>query len=367
MSNKTYISILTLWAFATASLPGQSRQATKTTHIVWVMTDGFRWQELFNGADASLMTKANGVQDVDALKKEFWRETPEERRSALLPFLWGTIAKQGQIYGNRDKGSEATVTNGLNFSYPGYNESFTGFPDPRIDSNDKKNNPNVTVFEWLNNKPAYHGKVAAFGAWDTFPFIFNASRAGFLVNAGYDPLPGFEGNPTILLLNQLKSNSPRDWADEPFDNLTFHTTLEYVKQRKPRVLYLSLGETDEWAHSRKYAEYLHSANRADTYLKTLWDTLQSMPEYRGTTTLIYSVDHGRGIGEQWTTHGQKILEARWIWMAFMGPDTPALGERANIAPVTQSQIAATMAALLGEDYVAAVPKAGAVIADVIRK
>jgi hypothetical protein len=37
------------------------------------------------------------------------------------------------------------VTNGKKFSYPGYNEILTGSGDPRIDSNDKKPNRNVTV------------------------------------------------------------------------------------------------------------------------------------------------------------------------------------------------------------------------------
>jgi hypothetical protein len=54
-----------------------------------------------------------------------------------------------------------------------------GFADPRIASNDKIPNPNVTVLEWLHNKPEFRGKVAAFGAWDTFPAIFNAERPGF--------------------------------------------------------------------------------------------------------------------------------------------------------------------------------------------
>jgi hypothetical protein len=52
-------------------------------------------------------------------------------------------------------------------------------------------------------------------------------------------------------------------------------------------------------------------------------------------------------------------------MAFLGPDTPAMGERSNIQPLTQSQIAATLAAFLGEDYVADFPKAGKPIADVL--
>jgi hypothetical protein len=52
-------------------------------------------------------------------------------------------------------------------------------------------------------------------------------------------------------------------------------------------------------------------------------------------------------------------------MAFLGPDTPALGERRRGPVVTESEVAATLAALLGEDYRAAVPQAGAPIADVL--
>jgi hypothetical protein len=54
-----------------------------------------------------------------------------------------------------------------------------------------------------------------------------------------------------------------------------------------------------------------------------------------------------------------------MWMAFLGPDTPALGERTECDRVTQSQIAATLAALLGEDYRRAVPRSGAVIEQVL--
>ena len=52
-------------------------------------------------------------------------------------------------------------------------------------------------------------------------------------------------------------------------------------------------------------------------------------------------------------------------MAFLGPDTQALGERANVAAVTQNQIAATLAAFLGEDYTADISKAGKPIGDVL--
>jgi hypothetical protein len=259
------------------------------------------------------------------------------------------------------------VTNGLNFSYPGYNETLTGFADPRVHSNDNVPNPNVTVFEWLNAKPEFAGKVAAFGAWDVFNGIFNKERCGFVVNAGYDPLTAIPATPELALLNALKAETVRIWLDEPFDPIPYRTAVEYLKVKKPRVLFVGLGETDDWAHTGSYPEYLNAAHLGDSYLKELWELVQSMPEYRGKTTLIALPDHGRGVGAKWTDHGEKIPESKETWMAFLGPDTAGLGERKQVGPVTESQIAATLAALLGEDYHAAVAKSGAPIGDVLGK
>ncbi|HET6897782.1 MAG TPA: AP protein, partial [Vicinamibacteria bacterium] len=139
--------------------------ARRTENVVLITTDGLRWQEVFSGADEALLTKDAGVADPEALRAELWRDTPAARREALLPFLWQVLAKQGQLFGNADQGHVARVTNGRNFSYPGYNELLSGRADPRIDSNDKKPNPNVTVLEWLNGREAYRGKVAAFCSW----------------------------------------------------------------------------------------------------------------------------------------------------------------------------------------------------------
>ncbi len=275
------------------------------------------------------------------------------------------MATGGQLYGNRDEGSTAYVTNGFNFSYPGYSETLCGFPDPRIHSNDKLPNSNVTVLEWLNNMPAYRGKIAAFGAWDVFPSIFNAARAGFPVNAGYDPFDLLPASPRADLLNHLKAESPHIWEDEAFDVIPFYTAIEYLQARHPRILYLSLGETDDWAHAGNYTEYLNSTHRVDDYLAMLWKTVQSLPDYQGKTTLIFSPDHGRGEMAEWKSHGQKIPDSKYIWMAFLGPDTPPMGERLQIPDVTQNQLAATLAALLSQDYHSSVPKSGKPLDDVL--
>ena len=182
----------------------------------------------------------------------------------------------------------------LVFSYPGYSETLCGFADPRINSNDNVPNPNVTVLEWLKNRPSFQGDIAAFGAWDVIAAVFNPERSKLTVNAGYDPFIAIPDTPRLELLNHLKAETPRVWDDEPFDAIPFYTAVEYLKAKKPRVLYLSLGETDDWAHAGKYTEYLDSAHRVDSYLRALWELVQSMPEYRGNTTLIFSPDHGRG-------------------------------------------------------------------------
>ena len=364
--------------FALAALAPSARAQVssdhKTQHVIFVMTDGFRWQELFDGAEESLMNKQNGkVKNEAELKKSYWRATPEERREALMPFVWQVIAKQGQIFGNRDKGSDAYVTNHMFFSYPGYNETLCGFPDDeRIHSNDNIPNPNVTVLEWLKNRPGFSerksedGDIAAFGAWDVIANVFNPQRSHLTANAGYVPLTLTPSTPELDLINHLKLETPRVWDDEPFDALPFYTAAEYMKLKHPKILYISLGETDDWAHAGQYTEYLDSAHRVDAYLRAIWELAQSIPEYRGNTTLIFSPDHGRGKApKKWRDHGQKIPDSKYIWMMFLGPDTQPLGERAKIAPVTQSQIAATLAAFFGQDYAADVAKAGKPIADVL--
>ena len=102
------------------------------------------------------------------------------------------------------------------------------------------------------------------------------------MTAGYDPFLPAGLTPKLELLNRLKADGPRVWDDEPFDAIPFYTAVEYLKEKKPRVLYLSLGETDDWAHGGRYREYLDSAHRVDAYVKALWDLAQSLPEYRAT-------------------------------------------------------------------------------------
>jgi hypothetical protein len=335
--------------------------APKTQAVVLIVSDGLRWQEVFTGADATLLDEQHGGiwESAASLKARYWNDDPTLRRRMLFPFLWDVVAKQGQLFGNQTKGSIAHVTNGLAFSYPGYNEMLTGRPDARINSNEFGPNPNVTVYEWLNQMPKFHGRVAAFATWHTFTDIFNEPRSHLTLQAGGRRLPHGSG-PRDVLLDELYQKTSQFEPGDIWDEFLQIPLVEYIKSAKPKALFVGYGETDDWAHAGRYDALLESAHQMDANVRELWDTMQAMPEYRGRTTFIITCDHGRGSGlEEWKEHGVDQHGSENVWIAVIGPDTPPLGERSGPPEVVQAQIAATIAALLGQDYRAAAPGAAA--------
>jgi len=154
----------------------------------------------------------------------------------------------------------------------------------------------------------------------------------------------------LAALNDAIRDVTHVWDNVRDDGLTFLGTAEYVKVKKPRVLYISFGETDDWAHEGRYDIVLDCARRTDGFVERLWDLLQEMPEYFGKTSLVLTTDRGRGETRvDWKNHGKDTPGSDRMWIAVMGPDTPPLGCRRDL-DVTQGQVAATVAALLGEDY-----------------
>jgi hypothetical protein len=360
---------LLLVALAAGSLaPAQTPAPLKTRNVVLIVSDGLRWQEVFTGADPTLLNEKNGgIWDAEKdLRREFWRDDVSERRKALFPFLWGTVAAHGQIFGNRNLGSNARVTNGLAFSYPGYNEMLTGHPDARIDSNEFGPNPNISVFEWLNSLPALNGQVSVYATWSIFKDIFNVARSHLPLQVGWD-LP-YRGDltPRQELMNQLYRTTTKLEDEDVYDAFLQVPLLDSFAKQQPRVLFVGYGETDNWAHSGRYDLVLHSAHVFDQFVEQLWNTLQKLPAYRDTTTFIITTDHGRGSGPvEWKEHGNEQKGSENIWLAVMGPDTAPLGERRQTAEIHQAQIAATIAALLGQDYRHAVPAAAPPITEIM--
>lgn len=324
-------------------------QAQKTENLIIVTLDGMRWQEVFGGADDSLLKNKEFTKDSAGTYREYWDNSPFIRRKKLFPFLWNTVAVHGSLYGNRQFGCNVNNANPYWFSYPGYNEIFTGYPDDSVNSNDKKWNKNESVLEFLNRQKDYKGKVAAFATWDVFPYILNDQRSGVYVNADTTSfiLSGEKGQ----LLNDWQKLAPRPLGVRP-DVITYLGAREYLKEKKPKVLYIAFDETDDLAHEGMYDLYLKTARAEDKMIEDIWNLVQSLPGYKNKTTLFITCDHGRGDlkKEDWRHHGQKIPESSQIWFAIIGPGITAEGEVKNAVQYYQAQFAAFFAALLGFDF-----------------
>ncbi|MEZ5366237.1 MAG: hypothetical protein R2748_28845 [Bryobacterales bacterium] len=327
----------------------------QTQNVILVTTDGLRWQDVFHGMDPQLenLKEAGMTGDGAEVRRRFDGKTPEERRKKLMPFLWSTVVNEGVLIGDRDHGSVARVRNRHRFSYPGYSEIMTGRPqDDVINSNDLKPNPSTTVLEIVRSKlDLPREKVALFGSWNVFQGIGAHRSDSVMINAGYQPLAAGSWSPRLAEVAASQFELLTPWRSVRHDYSTFEMAREYFRTIKPRVLYIALGETDDWAHDKRYDRVLETANYVDHCLSEIWQAVQADPAYRGKTTLLVTVDHGRGATPQdWQSHGAKVDGAEYIWMAALGPDTKAQGVAKPREARTQSDIAPTILELLGLDY-----------------
>ena len=328
--------------------------AGQTEYLFLVTGDGIRHQELFGGVDPQLMQegakKWSGIENLPALRDRFWAETPRERREKLMPFFWKTLAKEGVIYGNLELGSKVRCRNKHWFSYPGYAEILNGQPVPKITSNDSIFSPRETVLEYLKRelklKPE---EVATFGSWSVFNYITMQKDGEFFCNAGFERIdPKLPSTPAMRMWSEVQFQTPSPWETVRFDAVTLNLALEYIPLHKPRVVNLALGETDDWAHGRRYDRTVQSLAFFDEALQKLWTMIQSTEPYRGRSTVIVTTDHGRGrTVEDWTSHGDGVRGADESWLAVFGPDVPKMGEMRNTPTYSQSNVAATMLTLVG--------------------
>ena len=339
-------------------------RAQKTENIIIITTDGFRWQELFKGMDSAIANNSKYNEgDSSEIFEKYWASDEIARRKKLMPFMWSIIESKGQIYGNRQFGNKVSNANPYWFSYPGYSEIMTGFADTTINSNSFPPNPHVTVLEFFNQQPQLKGKVSAFGAWNAFDRILNEERSGLSVINAFDKTGGKTPTANEKLINAMLKDSYKPWNEaECLDVFTHYAAYEHLITKKPKVLYISYGETDEWAHAGKYRSYLDAAKQVDNWIKQIWDFVQKDPQYKNKTSIFITTDHGRGDKnkKEWKDHGQDVADAYEIWFAVIGPTINAKGEMKNEGQLYQDQFAQTFAKLMGYIYKAKHPISPAV-------
>lgn len=296
-------------------------------HLFIITLDGFRWQELFSGADSTLLHNTEVTPNVAGMKQRFWAETPLERRKKLLPFFWSQLAGEGQVYGNRQYHNRVNVANPYALSYPGYSELLTGSVDLSIYNNDPKVNTNGNLLQELDGEEVFRGKVAAFTSWNMFPLILNHDASRFPISSGSS--------------NAWQESSTRS------DLQTYEECSRYIQEKKPSVVLLGLSGTDDAGHQNRYDRYLQQAHTADRIIASLWKLVQGMAHYAGKTTFLLTTDHGRGASpSQWHEHGLMVQGSSQTWMALLGRSVVPGGEMKKANQLYQKDLKELIFSLL---------------------
>ncbi len=326
-------------------------QNSNQSNIFIITTDGFRWQEIFSGADSILINDSRYVSDTSLLKQLYWDNDPGLRRKKLMPFIWQTIECQGTLYGNRNFENTVSVANPYRFSYAGYNEILTGYADPAIIANRKKLNENENLLGFLNRQQGYKNSVAAFASWNLFAYILNNQTANIHLNSGYQQIIQDSLSNTEALTNLVQQYAVDNSQSTRNDMLTFVTAKEYIQTKHPKVVYIGFGETDEYAHSGKYDEYLQSAHLFDEFISQLWYLVNKDPFYKNNTSFLITTDHGRGNKPgNWVKHGLFTTGSNNTWLLTLGPLFEAKGEMKAKEEIFNDQLAQTIARLLGYNF-----------------
>lgn len=360
---RTLVAVLAIWAGARLSL---SAQTPPSSRVILLTLDGVRPTEFFGGMDSTVVAfrDSSGIGDSARVWRDYWRGTAQARRRAVMPYFWDSLAPAGLLVGDRSIGGHAVITNTQGFSAPGYLEILTGTAQPSVTSNDRIRYPFETLLQFARRKLGLSQmQVAAFTSWENFKDYVSSQPNDVYVNAGFDTVPEPFTTPMLARLATLQARALPEWDGSRLDAFTGGMALEYLRRHQPPLMYISFNDTDDFAHLRKYDRVLDAMHQADDFIRELWHTVQAMPAYRGRTTLIITTDHGRGLTPtSWTDHGRETVGSSEIWMAVIGPGTPADAGVGFTA--TQSQIAATVLTCLGLNpaefsSVAALPLSGA--------
>jgi phosphopentomutase len=200
--------------------------------------------------------------------------------------------------------------------------------------------------------------VAAFGAWDAFDRILNEKRSGFPVVNAFDSYDSYVSTRDSDLLSRMTKDSFRAFGDaEVLDGFMHYQAMDYLKNKKPKAMFISYGETDEFAHEGHYGHYLNAAHQFDTWLADIWNFVETDSLYKGKTTLLITTDHGRGdkVKSQWTSHGEKVKDCHEIWYALLGANVPTMGEVSLQEQVYQKDLIHIVAEKMGISFKSRVP------------
>jgi hypothetical protein len=126
---------------------------------------------------------------------------------------------------------------------------------------------------------------------------------------------------TLGAVEQAIDNLVRTAAPATGDEFTFLVSAEVMRRFAPAFLTITFSDM-EVAHFGSYALHLAGIRSVDRLVSELWTLVESLPEYRGKTTLFVLPEFGRDMDGSTTNgffnHRQNSESTRLTWMLCLG-------------------------------------------------
>lgn len=274
-------------------------------NVIFFTWDGVRPQEFFRGTGWLLE-----------------QSLPKNERGDVLTSFWKNHASEGMVFGGNNRykiGSDVAV------SLPSYQAMMAG----KTTSCRKNNCESIqtdTLMESLQSKLNLEKKdVAVFASWNRI--IAAAAKNPANITHGVYPEMFDDGSsdPEMKVIHENSLNDLPEWKGSRKDKYTFELAKLYLKKHCPRFLWISLVDSDEFAHEGNYRGYVTSLRTYDVYLDELIRFLDDSGDYGKNTTLFLTTDHGRGAGPLWKGHGHTTFTEKNIFLYARGRGVESTG------------------------------------------
>lgn len=316
--------------------PALSREARLS--VVVVTIDGVRWQEVFDGVDRRLARE----HDLPA--------SAVVGPARLVPELHALASGDGAALGAPGHGEPISASDPAVKSLPGYIEIMSGRPATGCSNNNCPRIRETTLIDQLAAEPGTTmGDIAVIASWSGIGRAAAARPSRIVLSAGRS-----RGDNLALLRSDAKAKTlfaagrrararPGSGDYRP-DRYTAAIALHYLRVRRPRFMFIGLGDTDEWGHKNDYRDYLGALHRADALVRKVARTLASLHELGWSTALLVMADHGRD--HECRNHGGVASAAR-TWLVAGGSLIRARGLVNAPVPRHLADIAPTLRSLMG--------------------
>ncbi len=300
--------------FCPPAIAPVAASGASTRNVILVTIDGARWQEIFRGVDAAL------AQENDL---------PVRDARALLPNIYRRLVDGGVAIGAPGHGAPMFASGPEFMSLPGYQELLTGRPPSDCLSN---HCPAITTPTLLDRvREAFNlprDGVAAISSWERMERATSVDNRSIVLSAGANHGPTRDA----LRVNECASatldlaaraGSAPGHVDYRSDRYTGRLALEYLRAKRPRVLFVGLGDTDEYGHAGDYRWYLDAFGQLDLFIGDLFATLDRMGEYGAQTSVVLTTDHGWS--DDFSDHGGEEPASARVWLLAGGGAVPRRG------------------------------------------